>query len=119
MYINTNSVVGRMRLLTGDFNNNEDDVWLADNLYTFFYQQANNSELDGAIAALESIINQIALRPTTVRNADASESYTGTVEMLSARLVELKQRKKSTMVPVVIRSDRKNWNDFNELFGNC
>lgn len=118
MFINTNSVVGRMRLLTGDYNNNEDDVWMADNLYTFFYQQANNSELDGAIAALESIINQIALRPTTVRNADASESYSGTVEFLSARLADLKLRKKSSVVPVLIKSDRKNWNDFNELFGN-
>lgn len=117
--ISPNTLVGQMRLLTGDYTNDAGDVWLPDSVYTFLYAQNNNSILDGAIAALESIINNIALRPTSVTNADSSESYNDSVRVLSIRLDELKLKRKNTIVPVVIKSDRKNWNDFNELFGKC
>lgn len=117
MAFNPNTIHGQMKLLTGDFSSAGDEPWLTDDIYLWFYAQANNSVLDGSIAALESIINQIALRPVSVTNADVSESWTGTVEVLSARLTSLKLKKKGTVIPVLIKSDRRNWNDFNELFG--
>lgn len=118
MAFNPNTIHGQMRLLTGDFSSAGDDPWLTDDIYLWFYQQANNSVLDGSIAALESIINQVALRPTSITNSDVSESWRDSVKTLSSRLDELKLKKKGNVVPMVIRSDRKNWNDFNDLFGN-
>ncbi|QHJ81195.1 MAG: hypothetical protein [Bacteriophage sp.] len=118
MAFNPNTIHGQMRLLTGDFSSAGDDPWLSDDLYLWFYQQANNSILDGSIAALESIINQVALRPVSVTNADVKEVWTGTVAILQARLVSLKAQRQNSPVPIVIKSDRKNWNDFNDLFGN-
>lgn len=117
--ISPNSIVGQMRLMTGDFSTDASDPWLPDSVYTWFYAQANNSILEGSILALESIINNIALSPTTVTNADSSESYTNSVKTLSKRLEELKLKRNSSLVPVLIKSDRGNWNDFNELFGKC
>lgn len=118
MAFNPNTIHGQMRLLVGDFSSAGDDPWLTDDIYLWFYQQAKNSILDGSIAALESIINQIALRPTSIGNADVNEAWTGTVKTLTGRLADLKLKKTASVVPMVIKSDRKNWNDFNELFGN-
>lgn len=118
MSVNPKTIHGQMRLLTGDFSSAGDDPWLSDDLYLWFYQQANNSILDGSITALESIINQIALRPVSITNADVSENWVGTVEVLSDRLAALKLQRKNNIVPVLIRSDRRNWNDFNDAFGS-
>ena len=116
--ISPNSIVGQMRLMTGDYSNDASDTWLPDSIYTWFYAQAGNSILEGSILALESIINNIALRPTSVTNADSSEAYTGSVATLSKRLEELKEKRNKSLVPVLIKSDRRNWNDFNELFND-
>lgn len=117
--ITPNTIVGQMRLMTGDFSTDASDPWLPDSVYTWFYAQANNSILDGSILALESIINNIALRPTSVTNADSSESYNNSVRTLSLRLHELRLKRTSSVVPVMIKSDRKNWKDFDDLFGKC
>lgn len=114
--LNPNVFVDRMRLLTGD--TNKDEPYLEDSIYVWMYGQNGNSELDGAIQALNSIINQIVLNPEEWRMGDISERQ-GTLTMLKGRLEELEKSKYPTSVPVVLRSDRKNWNDFNELFGNC
>ena len=118
MSLNPNTIHGQMRLLTGDFSSAGDDPWLTDDIYLWFYAQASNSILEGSIAALESIINQIALRPVSVTNADVKEVWTGTVATLQARLASLKAQRSDRKVPMVIKSDRKNWNDFIDLFGN-
>lgn len=117
MAFNPNTIHGQMRLLTGDFSSAGDDPWLSDDIYLWFYQQANNNILQGSIDALESIINQIALRPVSVTNADVKEVWTGTVAILQARLVALKGKRDNQAVPIVIKSDRKSWSDFDDLFG--
>ena len=59
--IDPNNFVDQMRLNTGDYIEEED--YLSDAVYVWFYNQANQSVLDGSILALESIINNIALSP--------------------------------------------------------
>lgn len=111
--LDPNSIVDQMRLLTGDYI--EDEPYLNDDIYLWFYAQNNNSILDAAIEALESIINNIALSPQEWRIGESSE-MNASVILLEARLVSLKNRKSNGKVPIAFRSDRKNWKDFDELF---
>lgn len=112
--LDPSNFVDQMRLNTGDFI--EDEPYLEDSIYVWFYEQAGNSVLDGSILALESIINNIALSPQRWQIGEASE--TGPlISALTARLDDLKTRKPNSRVAVVIGSDRKNWCDFNEAFG--
>ena len=107
--------VDQMRLNTGDCN--EDEHYLEDSIYVYFYNLAGNSVIDGSIMALESIINNIALSPQRWQIGDASE--TGPlITALNERLVSLKSRRSGAKVPVILRSDRKNWNDFDKAFGD-
>ena len=107
------NLVDQMRLLTGDYI--EDEPYLNDDVYLWFYEQNGNSVLDGSIEALESIINNLALSPESWRVGDAWETR-GSINALERRLDELKVKRKGTKVPVVFSSDRTNWSDFNELF---
>ena len=109
--------VDQMRLNTGDFI--EDEPYLEDSIYVYFYNLAGNSVIDGSIMALESIINNIALSPQRWQIGDASE--TGPlVAALNERLVSLRSRRSGAKVPVILRSDRRNWSDFDKAFsGSC
>lgn len=107
------NIVDQIRLLTGDYI--EDEPYLNDDVYLWFYSEASNSVIDAAIAALESIINNIALSPAQWRIGDASETNTS-VAALESRLLSLKNKKSNSKVPVVFKSDRTNWNDFNKAF---
>jgi hypothetical protein len=112
--LDPNNFVDQMRLNTGDFI--EDEPYLEDSIYVYFYELAGNSVIDGSIMALESIINNIALSPQRWQIGDASE--TGPlIEALNVRLVALQSRRTGAKVPVILRSDRKNWNDFEKAFG--
>ena len=111
--LNPENFVDQMRLNTGDFI--EDEDYLSDAIYVWFYNQAGQSVLDGSILALESIINNIALSPEKWAIGDSSESRP-TVAVLTDRLNALKLKKKGTKVPVLLKSDRTNWNDFNKAF---
>lgn len=111
--LNPLNLVDQMRLLTGDYI--EDEPYLNDDVYLWMYEQNGNSVLDGSIEALESIINNIALSPAEWRIGDASEVATS-VDALEKRLQALKLKRTTTKVPVVIASDRKSWCDFDELF---
>lgn len=113
MALDPNNIVDQMRLLTGDYI--EDEPYLEDAIYVWFYQENGNSVLDGAIEALESILNNIALSPARWTIGDASESRQ-TMESLERRLDDLKARQRDHKAPVIIKTDRKNWNDFNALF---
>lgn len=107
--------VDQMRLNTGDFI--EDEPYLEDSIYVYFYNLAGNSVIDGSIMALESIINNIALSPQRWQIGDASE--TGPlITALNERLVSLQSRRTGAKVPVILRSDRRNWNDFDKAFSN-
>lgn len=111
--INPNNFVDQMRLHTGDYIEEED--YLSDAVYVWFYNQAGQSVLDGSILALESIINNIALSPEKWSIGDSSESRAN-VSVLNERLNALRLKKKGTKVPVVIRTDRQNWCDFDKAF---
>lgn len=111
--MDTSTVVGRMRLLTGDYY--VDEPILTDDIYLYFYENNKNSELEGAIEALESIINNIALAPTKWRTGEVWEEAQN-VAALERRLNDLKARKSGRVVPVIVRSDRTNWDDFDKVF---
>ena len=113
--LDPSNFVDQMRLNTGDFI--EDEPYLEDSIYVYFYNLAGNSVIDGSIMALESIINNIALSPQRWEIGDASE--TGPlITALNERLVSLKSRRTGAKVPVILRSDRKNWSDFDKAFSN-
>lgn len=113
--LNPSNFVDQMRLNTGDFI--EDEPYLEDSIYVYFYNLAGNSVIDGSIMALESIINNIALSPQRWQIGDASE--TGPlITALNERLVSLQSRRTGAKVPVILRSDRKNWSDFDKAFSN-
>lgn len=112
--LDPSNFVDQMRLNTGDFI--EDEPYLEDSIYVYFYELAGNSVIDGSIMALESIINNIALSPQRWQIGEASE--TGPlVTALTERLTALTERRKGAKVPVILKSDRKNWCDFNDAFG--
>ena len=113
MALDPNNIVDQMRLLTGDFI--EDEPYLEDAIYLWFYEQNGNSVIDGAIEALESIINNIALSPASWEIGDASESRQ-TMASLETRLTSLKGKRKNKRLPVYVNTDRKNWDDFDKLF---
>lgn len=111
--LDPNNFVNQMRLNTGDYI--EDEEYLSDAVYVWFYNQAGQSVLDGSILALESIINNIALSPEKWAIGDSSETR-ASIPVLTKRLQDLKNKKEGTVVPVLIRSDRKSWCDFNKAF---
>lgn len=112
--LDPSNFVDQMRLNTGDFI--EDEPYLEDSIYVYFYELTGNSVIDGSILALESIINNIALSPQEWRIGEATEKGP-LISALTARLESLKVRRTGAKVPVILRSDRKNWCDFNEAFG--
>lgn len=114
--LDPSNFVDQMRLNTGDFI--EDEPYLEDSIYVYFYELAGNSVIDGSIMALESIINNIALSPQEWRIGEASERGP-LITALTERLAALKVRRTGSKVPVILRSDRKNWCDFNDAFGQA
>jgi len=115
MALNPNNIVDQMRLNTGDYI--EDEPFLSDAVYMWFYSENGNSVIEGSIEALESIINNISLGPSRWEIGDASESMQS-VQSLERRLEALKKRRKGVQSPVIIGSDRKDWDDINNLFRN-
>lgn len=112
--VDTSTITGRMRLLTGDYFENE--YFLEDDVYLHLYALAGNNELEGAIEALESIINNIALAPKEWRSGDVWEKGQD-IKQLERRLIALKVRKRGVRVPIVMKSDRRGWGDFEKAFG--
>lgn len=112
--LNPNTFIGQIRLKVGDTNKN--DPYMDDSVYAWFYTQNGNSVIDASIAALESLINQIALNPTEWDVGDLG-AKNAVVATLERRLSSLRSEKAKYKAPVVISSDRKNWNDFNKAFG--
>ncbi len=110
-------VIQQMRLAVGDID--EGNQWLTDDVYEFYYEQNGNSIIDGSIEALETIINYISLSPSESSIGDVTEKMP-LVNSLERRLESLKNKKYTTKTPIVVRTDRKNWDDLDELFrGYC
>lgn len=112
--LDPNNFIDKMRLNTGDFL--EDEEYLSDAVYVHFYNESGRSVIDGSILALESIINNIALTPQRWTIGDASETAP-LVETLTQRLEALKGKTKNNKAPVIIRTDRNDWCDFEKVFG--
>lgn len=112
------SYTSRIRLLVGD--TDLEYSFLEDSVYEYLYFENGQNELDTAIAALENIINYIALNPSS-ETLGAVSGAGVTVLVLERRLDGLKGRKLkdasgSKRIPIMIRSDRKDWSDINKLF---
>lgn len=111
------NAITQIRLMVGD--TSADFVWLADETYEWILE-THPVQIDAAIEALEMIINQVALSPQSVQTEDIKE--TGPlVEALERRLKALKEKKVSNAsgtkgFPLIVHSDRKNWNDINSIF---
>lgn len=113
------TAINQLRLLVGD--TSADFVWLADETYGWIIE-THPVQIDAAIEALEMIINQVALAPQSVQTEDLKEEGP-LVEALERRLKALKEKKASLAstikgFPMIVRSDRTNWNDINSIFRN-
>ena len=114
------TAITQLRLMVGD--TSADFVWLADETYKWLLE-THSLPIDAAIEALEMIINQVALSPQYVKSEDISEEGP-VIHSLERRLLALKQ-KKSLMAaatkgfPIIVHSDRSNWDDINSIFRNC
>lgn len=109
----TPNSISQVRLLTGDVNLSI--PFLADNTIEWLLED-KGSVLEAAIEGLEIIINQISLAPESVKT-DAVDEEKANVHNLERRLSQLKARRVSTRsFPMLVRSDRSNWDDFNSLF---
>lgn len=105
--------ISQVRLLTGDVN--LELPYLADDTIQWLLQD-KGSVLEAAIEGLEIIINQISLAPESIKT-DAVNEIKPKVDNLERRLTELKSRRGTNKkFPMLVRSDRSNWDDFNSLF---
>lgn len=112
--------ITQIRLMVGD--TNADFVWLADETYQWLIE-TQATLIDAAIEALEMIINQVALSPQSVRTEDLTE-VGPLVDALERRLDALKAKRSSATsatrgFPMIIKSDRKNWDDIDSIYRNC
>lgn len=105
------SPIQRVRLMVGDVR--VDDAILEDSVYMYLLQKNGNSEIDTAIEALETIITVLTVNPQDEKIGDVQFRIT-TLQDMENRLIYIKGQKESAKnVPIVIRTDRKNWDDFN------
>lgn len=110
----TPSAIQQLRLIVGDVST--DYPFLDDNTYQWLldtYVVQNSA----AVEALEMIINQIALSPQSIKT-DAVTEVGPLVASLEKRLSSLKAKKQinATGFPMIVKSDRTSWDDFNSLF---
>lgn len=110
----TPSAIQQLRFIVGDVS--QDYPYLDDNSYQWLID-TYPIQLDAAVEALEMIINQIALSPQSVKT-DAVTEVAPLVDSLERRLASLKAKKQvsNTGFPLLVKSDRKNWDDLNALF---
>jgi len=114
------TAINQLRLMVGD--TSADFVFLADETYEWIIE-THPVQIDAAIEALEMIINQVALSPQSVKTEDLSE-VGPMVEALERRLKALKEKKASNLsgtkgFPMIIKSDRSNWDDIDSIYRNC
>lgn len=109
--------IQKVRFMVGD--TDLDNEWFPDETYQFLLKENSGDTTKAAIEALEALINQIALSPNHVRIGDVEE-WGVSVETLERRLIALKLKgSKRKGVPIVMRSDRQNWDDVNSIFHPC
>jgi len=106
----------KLKLLVGDVA--LDFPFLADDTYNWLLELYPNDLNKAAAEALEMIINQISLAPQSVRTEDITE-VAPLVASLEIRLNSLKAKANSVgkKFPMIIKSDRTDWDDINSLYG--
>lgn len=109
--------IQEVRLLTGDLD--QISPILEDSVYEFLLIQNSNSVLYTALDALEAIISYLLTQPLEGMVGDVMNKY-GNVRDYEKRLDSLRRKiamggNKARKVPVVITTDRDNWNDFDFL----
>ena len=110
--------IERIRLVVGD--TDLDYVYLEDSVYEFLYFDNGEDELKTAIAALENIINYLALNPESETLGQVNGKRMST-SFLESRLSNLKAKQTAdsngnARLPMLIRSNRTDWSDINKLF---
>lgn len=111
------SAIQRVRLLVGDI---QEFPLLEDSVYQYLILDNNNSELDAAIDAVESIITMLVLNPTDEDVGQVGQK-TRTVADFKTILADLQDRKyrdanKAKRIPIVLKSDRTTWGDIDTLY---
>ena len=110
----TPSAIQQLRLIVGDVST--DYPFLDDNTYQWLLD-VHVVQNSAAVEALEMIINQIALSPQSIRT-DAVTEVGPLVASLEKRLSSLKAKKQigASGFPMIVKSDRTSWDDFNSLY---
>lgn len=115
------SKVSQVRLMIGDTDTTE--PFLEDEQIQFFLDQNQGHTLKAAIESLASIIAAIALAPSSLKVGAITEEAPE-VEDLEQRLVYLQTKLANGggvgrgKLPLIVKSDRKDWDDFDSLFHN-
>ena len=109
--------IQEVRLLTGDLD--QISPILEDSVYEFLLIQNSNNVLYTALDTLEAIISYLLTQPLQGMVGDVMNTY-GNVRDYEKRLDSLRRKiamgsNKARKVPVVITTDRDNWNDFDFL----
>lgn len=97
------------------FGDPEADEWLSDEVIEFLLSENGNSIKDTAVECLETVINGLALNPTQ-EESGGYHVWGQNLKFLEKRLTSLKRKSKVPLVPMVINSDRRNWNDIDSIF---
>ena len=114
----TLTAIEQVRLIVGDTAG--DFPFLADETYDWLIELNPTNQLAVAVEALEMIINQLALSPQSLRTEDLTE-VGPLIVSLETRLASLKAKKqgKTNGFPMLVKSDRTNWNDIDSIYRNC
>lgn len=112
------SAIQRVRLKVGDVLEYQ---LLEDSVYQYLLLTNDNNELDAAIEAVENIITYLIMNPTdeSVGSVGQSTSKASDFEKVLVRLKQEKEDKTaSKRIPMIVTSDRSNWNDIDKIYGS-
>lgn len=113
--LNTN-VRNRVRLLVGDV---ADIPWLDDGVYNYTIDKNEGDELKAAYDVLSYVESRITLEPVRSSNGFVDEERPLLLYIEKRKkelLTDIAKRDGRYAIPVVVRSDRKNWNDIDSIF---
>lgn len=122
MSFNSNDLVSnaisRIRLVVGDIA--EDFPILDDSVYDYLLYKNGSDELDTAIEALENIINYYSLNPSdeTFGNVNGSGYNPARMEkrLVALKLQKTEDSKGVGRIPMMLKTDRTSWDDFDKIF---
>ena len=113
--LNTNAR-NRVRLLVGDV---ADIPWLDDGVYNYTIDKNEGDELKAAYDVLSYVESRITLEPVRSSNGFVDEERPLLLYIEKRKkelLTDIAKRDGKYAIPVVVRSDRNNWNDIDSIF---